>query len=281
MIGPSPSLASPTSWFRSQTGTLEGGFPYVRVGDGPRTLVVLPGVGDAMFSGRYPPGVGPALTPYFHRYLKEYTVYLISRPRGLPDGYSVEESADDYAGVLRDLAPVDVLGISMGGLIAQQLCARHSELVGRLVVASSASRLGDDGREPARRMLRYARARDWFSIRSELARAMFSDARSLVYPPLIQTAGRFVLPRPADPDDVSRSFEAILEYDGRDDLGDIERPTLVIGGDRDPYFTADVQRETADGIPDGTLSFIRGGKHGAFHERKLTFDRRTTAFLER
>ena len=109
---------------------------------------------------------------------------------------------------------------------------------------------------------------------------MFRHLRSVSYPPIIQTVGRFVLPRPADPDDVRISFEAILAYGGRDDPGKIEQPTLVIGGDRDPYFTAPLQQETAEGIPDSSLSLIPGAKHGAFHERKLTFDRRTTASLE-
>lgn len=274
-----PVLPVPT--MPTQTGTLLGEFPYVRVGDGPRTLVVLPGFGDAMFSGRYPYAAAPALATYFYRYLDEYTVYLISRPRGLPEGYTISESAGDHARILGELGPVDVLGISMGGLIGQQLCVRHPTLVDRLVVANSACRLGDDGREPVRRMLRDAREYDWFSIRAELARGLYSDLRSVAYPPFIQTVGPFVLPRPADPDDVRLSLTAILDYDGRDELDDITQPTLVIGGSRDPYFTEDVLRETAEGIPDATLSLIRGAKHGAFHERKFTFDRRTTAFLAR
>ena len=280
MFDPVAAASTAMAGLRTRTGTLEGGFNFVRMGDGPRTLVVLPGFGDAMFPGRYPPGTGMVLAPYFHRYLEEYTVYLLSRPRGLPEGYAIEEGAADHAGALRSLAPVDVLGISMGGLIAQQLGARHPSVVDRLVVACSAHRLADEGREPARRMLEYARRRDWASIRSELARGMFADLRSVTYPPIVQTVGRFVLPRPADPDDVRISLEAILAYEGRDDLAAIGQPTLVIGGDRDPYFTAPLQRETAEGIPDSSLSLIPGAKHGAFHERKFTFDRRTTAFLE-
>ena len=106
------------------------------------------------------------------------------------------------------------------------------------------------------------------------------DLRSVTYPPIIQTVGRFVHPRPADPDDDRISLEAILAYEGRNDLGRIEQPTLVIGGDRDTYFTAPLQRETAEGIPEASLSLIPGTKHSAFHERKLTFERRTTAFPE-
>lgn len=272
-----PSHLSP--WFGTHTGHLPGGFPYVHVDGGPRTLVVLPGVGDAMWWGRYPPSVGPAVAAYFYQYLNEHEVYLLSRPRGLPEGHSVAESADDHAQVLRDIGPVDVLGISFGGLIGQQLCVRHPDIVDRLVIADSAYRLATDARQAAQRMVRYATDRDWFSLRADLARGLFSDWRQFAYPPLIQTIGRFSLPRPADPEDVRISLQAILEYNGRGDLERIAHSTLVIGGSEDPYFTAECMRQTAAGIPDATLSLIRGAKHGAFHERKCTFDRRTTAFL--
>lgn len=53
-------------------GQLAGEFPYVRVGAGSESLVVLPGFGDAMLSGRYPPASGWALLPYFtSRVLRE------------------------------------------------------------------------------------------------------------------------------------------------------------------------------------------------------------------
>lgn len=270
----------PRPFSTTETGTLLGEFPYVRVGDGDRTLAVLPGFGDSMFSGRHPPGTGWMLSAYFYRCLDDHTVYLISRPRGLPEGYTARESADDHARLFAELdGPVDVLGISMGGLIGQELCVHHPELVRRLVTASSACRLGEEGREPVQRMRRYAEEHDWFSVRSELATGLYSDWRAFAYPPFVQTVGRFVLPRPAVPEDVRISLDLILNYDGTAQLGDIDHPTLVIGGTRDPYFTEPVVRATAAGIPDGRLSLIRGGKHGAFHERKFTFDSRTTAFL--
>lgn len=263
----------------AESGTLPGGFPFVRVGDADRTLAVLPGVGDAMFPGRYPPGSGAVLAAYFGRYLDSHSVLLVSRPRGLPEDYDVETSADDHARALADRGPVDVLGISMGGLVGQQLAVRHPDLVDRLVVASSACRLGEAGREPVRRMLERARERDWAAVRAELAGGMFADWRRVAYPALAETVGRFVQPRPADPRDVVGSLSAILEYDGCEDLGTVEAPTLVVGGDRDPYFPADVMRETAAAVPTAELSLIDGGRHAAFHECKCTFDRRVARFL--
>lgn len=266
----------------AEAGTLPGGFDYLRVGDAPRPLVVVPGFDDAMTAGRYPRALGPAVAAYFWRYLDEHSVYVVSRPRGLPEGYTIAGGADDYARALADLDPVDVLGVSMGGMIGQQLGVRHPDLVDRLVVAASGSRLGESGRERTRWTLERARARDWPAIRAELAAATFADWRQFAYPAFLATAGRFLpQPVPAVPSDVSVSLSAILDYDGRGDLADVGCPTLVVGGDRDPYFPAAVARETADGIPDAELVLVPGAKHGVFHERKCTFDRRTTGFLSR
>lgn len=102
---------------RTDTGTLPGDHPYVEVGDGPRALVVLPGFEDAMFPGAYPPFSGLALVPYFARYLGEYTVYLLSRPRGLPPGYGPDDAVSTHARALGAIADstvgIDAIGISM------------------------------------------------------------------------------------------------------------------------------------------------------------------------
>lgn len=264
----------------TETGKLRGRFPYARVGSGPRTLVVFPGLDDAMFDGTYPPGAGAAFWWYFSRYVDTHTVYVVSRPRGLPEGHAIGDMAAEYAAVLaEDLGPGDVLGVSMGGLIALELAIRRSDLVERLVLANSGCRIAD--LEVVRRFRRYARERDWSSIRAELSAAMFSDLRAVTYPPLARTLGRFVLPKPAVPSDVAVSLDAIEAYDATDRLGDVAAPTLVFGGADDPYFPESILRRTADGIPDSELDLVRGGKHGAFHERKWRFDGRATAFLER
>lgn len=273
---------------RSDTGELPGDHPYASaatVGDGSRALVVLPGIGDAMFPGTYPPFSGWTLAPYFARYLDDYAVYLLSRPRGLPAGYDADDAVATHRLALEAIADeheaIDVVGVSMGGLIGQELARRRPDLVDRLVLADSGYRIDEDARPTVRRLEYYAREHDWASLRSALAVAMFSDSRAIAYPLTLQTVGRFVQPRPADPADVWRSLEFALEFDGRDRLAEIERPTLVFGGGRDPIFPPPIARETAALIPDGTVSLAPGAKHAAFHERKVTFDSRVRSFLER
>lgn len=267
-------------------GYLPGEFPYARAGDGSRPLVVVPGFGDAMHPGPHPPATAWLLGSYYWRFRDDRAVYLLSRPRGFPEGYTIPEMARDHARVFEATfgdRPADVLGLSMGGMIAQALAAEHPEVVNRVVLGVTGYHTTAEGRESVRRWKGYARDRDWAAIRSELAAGMFSDWRALAYPPVIRTAARPFLPRPADPTDVLASLEAIEHYVGEEAAGRlsrIEAPTLVIGGERDPYFPATVLQETAAAIPDAAVHVIPGAKHGAFHDRKNTFDRRVAGFLD-
>lgn len=255
-------------------------FPYARVGGGPETLVVIPGIDDAVFSGRYPLPEQAALYWYFSEYVDDHTVYLVSRPRHLPDGHDLHDMADRYAEVLaEEVGHSNVLGISMGGMIAQSLAARYPDLVDRAVLANTGVRIADT--DVVDRFRGYAEAHDWAAIRAELSAAMFSDWRQAVYPPLAVTVGRTVAPRPADPGDVHVSLEAIRAFDGPGLLGDVESPAYLFGGTADPYFPEETLRATATALPDASLSLVHGGKHAAFHERKPDFDSRVLAFLER
>lgn len=163
-------------------------------------------------------------------------------------------------------------------MIAQELAVVSPDLVDRLVVVNSGCRVAEGGREKTLELRRRAEARDWAGIRAELVRTMFSGWRRYAYPPWLRGWG--FLPRPAVPSDVWNSLDAALAHDSTDSLGEVEIPALVFGDERDPFFPEPILRETAAGLPDATLEVVPAGKHGAFHERKSTFDERLAAFLD-
>jgi pimeloyl-ACP methyl ester carboxylesterase len=59
--------------------------------------------------------------------------------RGAPAPFTIGDLADDAAAVLRATAPepATVVGLSMGGMIAQELAVRHPDLVARLVLVAT------------------------------------------------------------------------------------------------------------------------------------------------
>lgn len=265
------------------TGYLFDSFPYVRVGRGERQLVVIPGFGDAMFGGRYPPAAAWALQSYFHRFTDEYTIHVVSRPRGLPENYRIEDAAEQYSQILDWLpTPVDILGISMGGFIGQELAAHNPDLVTNLVLTVSGWRVADGGRSTIDRWLRYADQHRWYQLQTEAAVELYTlrDWRRYVLTSAFGTASQLLLPRPAVPTDVSRSLRAILTYDATETLPKITADTFVVGGSVDPFFPDSILRETADRIPHASVLSIEGAKHGAFDERKRRHDTAIRTFLD-
>lgn len=268
-------FASPTV----ESGSF-GDNPYLRVGDGPGTLLVVPGLDDALFDGSYSLLEARATAWTLRRYTEAYTVYVVSRPRGLDPEASIEEMAADYVRVLEErLGPAPVVGFSMGGLIAQEVARDRPDLVDRLVLGVSGCRLAEGSRETGRRLRWYALEDEWVELRATLFEAMYTGRRRRLYPALARSVGRLRPPEPADPGDVLASIEAVLAYDSCDRLEEIESRTLVIGGDEDPFFPESVLRETHEGLPDAQLALFRGGRHGVLLERSEGFDGWTLDFL--
>ena len=60
---------------------------------------------------------------------------------------------------------------------------------------------------------------------------------------------------PNDPSYLIVTVEAEDKHDFKDRLAEITAPTLVTGGDQDPFYSETLFRETAEGIPNAR--FIR------------------------
>lgn len=265
----------------ARAGYLPPGLPYNRFGGGPRVLIIVQGL---VYDHRPIPGpLLPMATGMYHFLEPDYTAYLVNRRPGLPVGATIASLADDYAAAVRAAfgGPVDVLGVSTGGAIAQALAADHPELVRRLVLHSSAYRLGQAGRAAQRRAGQLARQGRWRASFAELLGLMLPSHGlwRLVVGPLIWLAsllGGLGLGAFRDPSDFVVTVEAEDQHNFRDRLGAIVAPTLVIAGDQDPFYPATLLRETAAGIPDAQLILYPGMGHPATGAQ---FGRDVLAFL--
>jgi pimeloyl-ACP methyl ester carboxylesterase len=71
---------------------------------------------------------------------------------------------------------------------------------------------------------------------------------------------------------------ACLTHNAYEELGKIQCPTLVIGGDRDKVVGISTSEEMAEAIPGSRLVVYPNLGHGAFVETK-DFDQETLKFL--
>jgi len=246
--------------------------PRNRLGRGPGRLVVFQGM---QFENRPLSGLPLRFLRGLYRPLEaDYTIDVVTRRPGLPAGYSLRDMSNDYATMIREAlgGPVDLIGLSTGGLIAQHFAADHPDRVRRLVLHSSAHSLSDEAKQLQVRVGDLARERRWRAAYAALfafmtARGAGVGRMARVVGWLASPLGGPLLGRPADPSDMLVTYAASNEHDFRGRLAEINAPTLVAAGDRDPFYTPEVFRETAEGIPNAKLVLYEGAGHPASGRR--------------
>jgi pimeloyl-ACP methyl ester carboxylesterase len=182
---------------------------------------------------------------------------LLRRPRS--DGYDLADMARDTVGLLDHLGieRAHLVGMSMGGMIAQSIAARYPDRAASLTSIFSttgAARVG----QPAVSTLRLlakpaARTREGFIARHvELMRHIagrgfpLDEAAAADYAAGAWERG----PGPVAGHGVARQINAILKSGGRTaELRNVVAPTLVIHGDRDLIVHPSGGRATAAVIP--------------------------------
>jgi pimeloyl-ACP methyl ester carboxylesterase len=258
-----------------ERGTLAR-LPFAAVGEGA-PVVVLPGLapvtgveGDGMLRGTLGPLAALAGTR---------RLVLFNRRPSLPAGMTMSQLADEPAEAIRDGLdpPVDVVGTSTGGSIAQQLAADHPELVRRLVLVSTACRLGPTGRLFQRRVAARIRAGATRQALAVMAAGLVPPHRGQLAAAVIAYALAPRLIGTADLDDMATTIEA---EDGFDLAGcpPVEAATLILAGRDDRFYSPELFEETARLIPHSTLCLLEGRGHVTVM-RDPRFGQELAAFL--
>jgi poly(3-hydroxyalkanoate) depolymerase len=162
---------------------------------------------------------------------------------------------------------VDVLGISLGGVIAQQLAHQAPDLVRRLVLAATGPGLGGIPGSP-RVLLSLATPRRYYQpdyYRRIAGRIYGGTARDDPDALLNGSVAQFV-ERPSLRGYVGQLY-AISGWTSVPWLHRLRQPTLVLAGDDDPIVPLVNARILARCIPDARLHVVRGAGHLFLLER--------------
>jgi len=255
------------------SGYSKNGLPYFRIGGGPRSLVIFGGL-----SFKHKALSGLAVWGTSRRYIKfaeKFTTYYVGRKPGLPVGYSIQNMSEDYVTMIKNEidTPVDLMGISTGGPVAQQLAGDHPELVHRLVLALTGYRLIKGGARLQRQLIDLTMQRKWRAAAAVQA-GMTSGPIKPIATVVFWLLGKVVFENPVDPSDGVVELEAEDKFNFEKRLTEIKMPTLVIGGDHDCFYPI---RETAERIPSAKLILYKNTGHTAM--LKPHFNRDILSFL--
>ncbi|HZE04744.1 MAG TPA: alpha/beta fold hydrolase [Solirubrobacteraceae bacterium] len=184
--------------------------------------------------------------------------------------------ADDAVGLLDHLGVErsDVFGMSLGGMICQELALRHPERVGCLVLGCTHASFAHAIQPPKETGRAFAmQTDDWAERMRALAPLAFArDVDASLLERFTEKKSRDV----QDPAGYRAHIDAVLHHDALDRLGAIRAPTLVITGDDDRIVPGVNSEVLAQRIPGATLEVIGGAGHLFFLERP----ERTVAVLE-
>jgi 3-oxoadipate enol-lactonase len=187
----------------------------------------------------------------------------VGRSERVPGPYTVAEMADDAASVLDEagLKAAHVYGISLGGMIAQELALRHPERVGALVLGATTR--GGAAHVPASDdVVAFVRLRAqmtaehavWASVPINYARRTRLEGGDRIAEDIAQR-----LRYPVEPEYYSAQLAAAYGHAAR--VQDIRAPTLVVHGDEDVLIPPANGERLAELIPGAELSMWPGAAH--------------------
>ena len=249
---------------------------YIRFGRGKKALIILPGLGDGLQTVR---GTAIPMSLAYRIFSKDYTVYGFSRKNALPEGYTTRDMADDLAKAMEllNIPEADLLGVSMGGMIAQHFAVRYPEKLGKLILAVTAPEPNPTITASIDEWVESAKRGEHTALMDSNVRKIYSDAYYRKNKWMIPVMGKLTKPKSYD-----RFFiqaEACAKHDCSDNLPQITAPTLVIGGGQDQIIGTGVAEAIAARIPGAVLKIYQQWGHGLYEEAE-DFNSNVLAFLK-
>ncbi|HLU18537.1 MAG TPA: 3-oxoadipate enol-lactonase [Pusillimonas sp.] len=193
--------------------------------------------------------------------------------------YTMQELAEDAARLVRELdcGPVVWIGLSMGGMVGQELAIRHPELVSGLVIANSTSAYPDEVRAAWQQRIETVRSKGIEAIADAVMERYFhADFRQNQAAAVASFRKRLVS---TDAEGYVGCCNAVGTVDTTGRLPQVKAPTLVIAGALDQGAPVSMSETMAKAIPGAQLVVLEDASHLAVAEQPKAFEQAVTRFL--
>lgn len=195
-----------------------------------------------------------------------------------PGPYSPALFADDLHRLLERLGieRAHLLGISMGGVIAQSFALRHHERVASLLLVSTSSEVGPQATANWQRLAQRIEE-NGFDARSADASRSFAAAFAAAHPEIVsQLTDQTLRNQPAA---YAAAARAMSDYHFTTQLGSVTAPTLILQGLDDQLTPPGGAVRLRRALPRARLLMIPGAGHNLPIEQPVTFHAATLAFF--
>lgn len=177
------------------------------------------------------------------------------------DAFTIEDMADDVAATMAELGypRAVVVGMSMGGCVAQALAVRHPERVTGLGLVDTTAWYGPDAPAAWEERAGKARANGMRSLSQFQLDRWFGEAFRRDHP---EVGERLLEVFSANNlDSYVAACRAMGAVDLREAIRGVTVPTVVIVGEDDPATPVAHARDIHERIPGSTLHVLPGGRH--------------------
>jgi 3-oxoadipate enol-lactonase len=197
--------------------------------------------------------------------------------------YEITDMAQDTLALADalELESFHLVGVSMGGAIAQEVALAAPDRVRTLTLAMTwprggawAAKLSELWSARVEHMSREQRVDELMLL--TLSEDFFENAEGVAWLRDLMLQN----PHPQSADAFARQLDASSRHDTRERLGSVAMPAHVIGAEHDILVPVWKSRELAELIPGARLSVVDAGPHGANLERAEEFNRLVLDFLD-
>lgn len=233
---------------------------YMAFGEG-RPVLLLHGISN---SGRaWAPQIPELVAAGYRVIVPDHAGHGASARLTRPLG--VSDLADDATALIDTLGidTLDVVGLSLGGMVALEMALRQPERVNRLVVANSFDRTAT----PAFRTIAEGWATTFERTHGPVHR-LEQNWPSLVSPAFQSSAEGMRtfqvwhgIPASADGASLAHVARGIADFDRADEIAALAMPTLFIAGELDRMSTPQTGLSMAGRAPHGQFHLIAGAAH--------------------
>jgi 3-oxoadipate enol-lactonase len=197
-----------------------------------------------------------------------------AKPAG--DVYEIADHTTDMLGLLRYLGypRTHVIGVSMGGMIAQQMALRSPELLASITLVCSSCEPPKEGATLEWRLGVFDNAptlEGYYKpvLDRGLGKSMPAALRDYMYQLAVHNSR-----------DVQRTgMIATFSYNAREDVERISVPTLVIGGAEDGSIPPHLSEQLANMIPNAKLEILPNCGHGPYFEAPDALNNAVSNFI--
>ena len=223
-------------------------------GEGPLVVLLHPVGLDSSFWGPLPAALAASRRVLSLDLAGHGRSPAVSRPR------PIAHYAEDVAATIHQMAkgPAVVLGLSFGGMVAQELALRHPELVSALIPCGCGGDFASEQRPVLReRGLAAERGGMTAVLEPTLERWFTPEFRGT--PAVERVRARLLSTEVAG---WSSGWHAIADFSATPRLGTVAVPTLVIAGERDAAAPPSLAEATiVRAIPGARLAVLPGAPH--------------------